>query len=423
MKSILSGPLFCLIGLVPLVAGHDPGREDKVAVQTEGGASKNNQIEVKTDRFSNKTTLVLKPQPLIDKPDHFVTLIINTEVMKSDDPLLKVSLYSMVHVASQARVPPDFGDSELHFLVDDKPLDIKYNTISDYPMPLESKYYIEKHNLRFKRTYSYFAFDSAYESLSKAENIEMRLGPFELKLNQQVTANLREYARQVLEARNKLHPGNNKPKGAERVVTASVSPVELKFWESIEKSNDPKDFEAYIRKYPNGHFADLANNRIKSLGSSNGASAPANATPEAPIDNPSNKDEQPQTLKFKLGHQHGGAFSSSFHEGFLSISPQKIQWEEIGLMSDRDDNFSVSCSDITGVHVNLREGEPKPETTVADHEYIRLELKDSALNRKGRKRYSFPVIDISDKESIKAAGEAIKRACPDLKIKANKFSY
>jgi hypothetical protein len=92
-------------------------------------------------------------------------------------------------------------------------------------------------------------------------------------------------------------------------------------------------------------------------------------------------------------------------------------------MSDQDDNFSVSCSDITGIHVNLREGEPTPKTTIADHEYIRLELKNSAFNRKGRKRYSFPVIDISDKETVKAAGEAIKSACPGLPIKAFKFSY
>jgi hypothetical protein len=248
MKSILGGSLFCLIGLVPLVAGHDPGREEKVAVQTEDGKSKNNQIDVK--------------------------------------------------------------------------------------------------------------------------------------------------------------------KGAEQDDAAGVSPVELKFWRSIEKSSDPKDFEAYLKKYPNGHFVELARNRLKSLDVSK---APANA------DQP--KDEQSQTLKFKLGHQHGGAFSSSYHEGVLSISPQKIQWEEVGLMSDQDDNFSVSCSDVTGIHVNLREGEPKPDTTVADHEYIRLELKNSALNRKGRKRYSFPVIDISDKETVKAAGEAIQRACPDLKIKAYKFSY
>jgi hypothetical protein len=205
MKSILiSGLVFCLIGLTTLVVGQDPKREEKGVAQTEESKSKNNQIDVKTDRFSNKTTLVLKPQALIDKPDHYVTLTINTEVGKSDDPLQKVSLFSLVHVASQAKIPPDFGDSELHFLVDDKPLNIQYNTISDYPMSLDAKYYIEKNNLPRKRTYSYFVFEPAFTSLSKAENIEMRLGPFELKLSQQATTNLREYAKQVLEQCNKI---------------------------------------------------------------------------------------------------------------------------------------------------------------------------------------------------------------------------
>jgi hypothetical protein len=203
MKAILiRGLLVCLIGLIIPVVGLDQQREAKA--QSNENKVKNDQIDVKTDRFSNKTTLVLKPQALIEKPDHFVTLTIKTEVGKSDDLREKVSLFSELHVASQAKSPPDFGDSELHFLVNDKPLDITYNTIGDYPLSLESKYYIEKNNLRIKRTYTYFVSDAAFTSLSKAENIEMRLGPFELKLSQQVTTNLREYAKQVLEQRGKI---------------------------------------------------------------------------------------------------------------------------------------------------------------------------------------------------------------------------
>jgi hypothetical protein len=49
-----------------------------------------------------------------------------------------------------------------------------------------------------------FLFEPSFESFSKAENIEMRLGPFEMKLGQQVTASLREYAKRVLEQHNKI---------------------------------------------------------------------------------------------------------------------------------------------------------------------------------------------------------------------------
>src|SRR5215510_7462457 len=78
-----------------------------------------------------------------------------------------------------------------------------------------------------------------------------------------------------------IQPGDNKTKVVERVeapvATSDVSSFELKFWESIEKSNDPKDFEAYIRKYPNGNFVDLAKNRVKSIEAAKKDAAPNSA--------------------------------------------------------------------------------------------------------------------------------------------------
>src|SRR5262245_18534929 len=76
-SSISSGVLFCLIGLATLVAGDNPKREENGSTQTE---SKNSQIDAKTDRFSCKSTLVVRPQALIDKPGHYVDLTIKTEV-------------------------------------------------------------------------------------------------------------------------------------------------------------------------------------------------------------------------------------------------------------------------------------------------------------------------------------------------------
>ncbi len=51
------------------------------------------------------------------------------------------------------------------------------------------------------------------------------------------------------------------PRGESRVGEA-----ELLFWQSIKDSNDAEDFNAYLRKYPNGQFADIARNRLKKLG-------------------------------------------------------------------------------------------------------------------------------------------------------------
>jgi hypothetical protein len=41
--------------------------------------------------------------------------------------------------------------------------------------------------------------------------------------------------------------------------------IEKTFWASIERSSDPADFEAYLRKYPNGSYRALAENQLKRL--------------------------------------------------------------------------------------------------------------------------------------------------------------
>jgi hypothetical protein len=41
--------------------------------------------------------------------------------------------------------------------------------------------------------------------------------------------------------------------------------TERTYWETIRNSTDAEDFRAYLKKYPAGQFADLANNRIRAL--------------------------------------------------------------------------------------------------------------------------------------------------------------
>jgi hypothetical protein len=40
---------------------------------------------------------------------------------------------------------------------------------------------------------------------------------------------------------------------------------EVAFWQGISNSNNPADFDEYLRRYPNGQFTGLARNRIASL--------------------------------------------------------------------------------------------------------------------------------------------------------------
>jgi tetratricopeptide (TPR) repeat protein len=56
--------------------------------------------------------------------------------------------------------------------------------------------------------------------------------------------------------------------------------IELSFWDSIKNSTNAEDFNAYLRKYPNGEFADLARIRAANLSkdSAGKSSASLNAT-------------------------------------------------------------------------------------------------------------------------------------------------
>lgn len=68
---------------------------------------------------------------------------------------------------------------------------------------------------------------------------------------------------------------------------SETDPVELEFWKSISDSEHTDDFWAYLERYPDGAFADLAKTRIerlsKAAGSSGGSSGSAsNTTPPPP---------------------------------------------------------------------------------------------------------------------------------------------
>jgi hypothetical protein len=42
--------------------------------------------------------------------------------------------------------------------------------------------------------------------------------------------------------------------------------VELAFWDTVKESDDPKMFEAYLAKYPEGEFTSLAEIKLQALG-------------------------------------------------------------------------------------------------------------------------------------------------------------
>lgn len=58
-----------------------------------------------------------------------------------------------------------------------------------------------------------------------------------------------------------------------------ASQTEIVFWQSIQSSNNPADFRAYVGQYPNGAFVSLAKNRIATLASGTQSSPPQSPPP------------------------------------------------------------------------------------------------------------------------------------------------
>jgi hypothetical protein len=199
MKSILASVLLLVIaGSIFIVAAQDRQQEKKGAMQTSSGAkSTSDQIEVVTDRFSGVTTVKLKPQVILDKPDHQMTIEIETKLgEKGKLDFEKDDVKAEVWFRSLYKGSVDFGDQELHLLIDGKPLDLG-KIPGGHPEATDENMRRER-GFRIK-TFFVAIFDRrAMEQVGKTKSIEMRLGPIELTLGQPEVATLGEYAKQVL---------------------------------------------------------------------------------------------------------------------------------------------------------------------------------------------------------------------------------
>ena len=202
MARIMRQILACVLLLVLAssifyVAGQEHQQEKKGAAQTSEAKSTNDQVEVKTDRFSGVTTVKLKPQMILDKPDHQMTIEIETKLgEKGKLDFEKDDVAAEVWFRSLYKGSVNFGDKELHFIIDGKPLNLG-------EMP-EATAEATDENMRRQRGFTIKAsfvaiFDRrAFEQFSKATRVEMRFGPIELALNQSTVSVLRAYANQVL---------------------------------------------------------------------------------------------------------------------------------------------------------------------------------------------------------------------------------
>lgn len=58
---------------------------------------------------------------------------------------------------------------------------------------------------------------------------------------------------------------NSKTSRPAKSTSDSAAAAEIIFWNSIKDSTNPEEFRAYLKKYPNGEFADIARSRLNAL--------------------------------------------------------------------------------------------------------------------------------------------------------------
>jgi len=198
MRPILACVLLLVIaGSIFFVAGQERQQEKKGAAQTSDAKSTNDQVEMKTDRFSGVTTVKLKPQVILDKPDHQLTMEIEAKLgEKKVSDLEREDVKAIVSFESQSKASVDFGDEQLHFLIDGKPLNLGEADVK--VDPYAARYNRLKQGFKIRESFLSIFDRPALEDFSKARHIEMRVGPIELTLSQPVSALLREYSNQVL---------------------------------------------------------------------------------------------------------------------------------------------------------------------------------------------------------------------------------
>jgi len=91
-------------------------------------------------------------------------------------------------------------------------------------------------------------------------------------------------SRKAKATRRSTAPANNTGKQTNGEPKADDAlAVERTYWETIRLSTDPEDFKAYLKKYPDGQFADLARNSLRRLETARKPGDKTNSNSPGPI--------------------------------------------------------------------------------------------------------------------------------------------
>ncbi|MBA3715420.1 MAG: hypothetical protein H0W76_23690 [Pyrinomonadaceae bacterium] len=146
------------------------------------------QLEVKKDEFSGATIVRLKEFPVAVAADHVFKLTMETKVNDTSPAarMLSHEPKAALVFTSQSVKGQDFGDRELHFLIDGKPLRA---SVAAESIALQS----EDPRLRVtSRLHAVMTLEKL-RRVAAAREVKMRLGLFETELTSDVRAAMRAF--------------------------------------------------------------------------------------------------------------------------------------------------------------------------------------------------------------------------------------
>jgi hypothetical protein len=132
-----------------------------------------------------------------------------------------------------------------------------------------------------------------------------------------------------------MAPGTNTP----NVALVDPAAIELSYWDTIKNSNNPDDFKSYLDKYPDGQFAALAKSRSQPVRP--GAGNPASADPnllEMAYWNAIKDSRNPADIRAYITKFPNGLFVDLANSKIASLEAEANERERVRLATEADNH-------------------------------------------------------------------------------------
>lgn len=168
----------------------------KAAVVSDG-----QQVVVEKDEFSGATTVKLKPQKLMDTPEHQVTYSAEAKISSDaqQSGFSEIDDRVQVKIVSLSKRSVDFGDEKIYFLADGER--ITGPTAGGYDVPLPGARSTSP--LRTRYDYTSGLSLTQLRQLVRSKRVQMRLGSIETTLSPDLLSKLNEFVRRYDQAKGK----------------------------------------------------------------------------------------------------------------------------------------------------------------------------------------------------------------------------